>query len=49
MLGVVVRGYLVHDVAAATFMRGIQLCLIVAVVLLRGGALVSFLWLERKA
>jgi DHA2 family methylenomycin A resistance protein-like MFS transporter len=49
MLGVAVCGYLVRDIAASAFMRGMRLSLTVAVVLLLGGALLSFLWLERKA
>lgn len=48
MLGVAVCGYLVRDIAAAGFMRGMHLSLSIAVVLLLGGALVSFLWLEQK-
>jgi DHA2 family methylenomycin A resistance protein-like MFS transporter len=49
MLGVAVCGYLVRDIAASAFMEGMRLSLAVAVVLLLGGALLSFLWLERKA
>jgi DHA2 family methylenomycin A resistance protein-like MFS transporter len=49
MLGVAVCGYFVRDIAASAFMEGMRLSLAVAVVLLLGGALLSFLWLERKA
>jgi DHA2 family methylenomycin A resistance protein-like MFS transporter len=49
MLGVAICGYLVRDIAASAFMRGMRLSLAVSVVLLLGGALLSFVWLERKA
>jgi DHA2 family methylenomycin A resistance protein-like MFS transporter len=47
MLGVAVCGYLVRDEAAAAFMNGMRLSLTIAVILLLGGALLSFLRLER--
>jgi MFS transporter, DHA2 family, methylenomycin A resistance protein len=49
MLGVAVCGYLVRDIAASAFMQGMRLSLTLAVVLLLAGALLSFLWLPRKA
>jgi DHA2 family methylenomycin A resistance protein-like MFS transporter len=47
MLGVTVCGYLVRNLAEASFMRGVRLSLAIAVVLLLAGALASHLGLQR--
>jgi DHA2 family methylenomycin A resistance protein-like MFS transporter len=49
MLGVAVCGYLVRDITPSAFMRGMHLSLNAAVILLLGGAFLSFLYLKQEA